>query len=67
MSGDSHDASRRKALVTVTTAASGIAVIGAATPFLASLGVAELHSKADEDVLRVEIDAAAVHELDWPR
>jgi len=37
------------------------------SPFLASLGVAELHSKSDEDVLRVEIDAAAVHELDWPR
>ncbi len=32
------------------------------SPFLASLGIAEVHDE-DEDVLRVEIDAATAHEL----
>jgi sulfide:quinone oxidoreductase len=32
------------------------------SPFLASLGIAEAHDE-DEDVLRVEIDAATAHEL----
>jgi sulfide:quinone oxidoreductase len=36
------------------------------SPFLASLGVADLHSGAEEDVLRIEIDAAAAHEVAWP-
>jgi sulfide:quinone oxidoreductase len=35
--------------------------------FLASLGVAELHPEIDEDVLRVEIDEAALHEINWER
>jgi sulfide:quinone oxidoreductase len=37
------------------------------SPFLASLGVAELHPEIDEDVLRVEIDEAALHEINWER
>jgi sulfide:quinone oxidoreductase len=37
------------------------------SPFLASLGVTELHPQADEDVLRVEIDEAALHEINWER
>lgn len=37
------------------------------SPFLASLGVAEVHQEADDDVLRIEIDEAAVHEVDWSR
>lgn len=35
------------------------------SPFLADLGVAEVHPEADEDVLRVEIDEAALHQIDW--
>jgi sulfide:quinone oxidoreductase len=35
--------------------------------FLASLGVAELHPEIDEDVFRVEIDKAALHEINWER
>jgi sulfide:quinone oxidoreductase len=35
------------------------------SPFLADLGVAEVHPEADEDVLRVEIDDAALHQIDW--
>ena len=35
--------------------------------FLASLGVAEFHREIDEDVLRVEIDEAALHEINWER
>jgi sulfide:quinone oxidoreductase len=37
------------------------------SPFLASLGVAELHPQIDADVLRVEIDEAALHEINWER
>ena len=37
------------------------------SPFLAGLGVAELHPEIDEDVLRVEIDEAALHEINWER
>jgi sulfide:quinone oxidoreductase len=37
------------------------------SPFLASLGVTELHPQADEDVLRIEIDEAALHEIKWER
>ena len=37
------------------------------SPFLAGLGVAELHPEIDEDVLRVEIDDAALHEINWER
>jgi len=37
------------------------------SPFLASLGVAEVHPEADDDVLRIEIDEAALHEVDWSR
>jgi sulfide:quinone oxidoreductase len=35
------------------------------SPFLATLGVSEVHQEADDDVLRVEIEHAALHELDW--
>lgn len=35
------------------------------SPFLADLGVAHVHPEADEDVLRVEIDEAALHQIDW--
>ena len=35
------------------------------SPFLADLGVAEVHPDPDEDVLRVEIDNAALHQIDW--
>jgi sulfide:quinone oxidoreductase len=37
------------------------------SPFLGSLGVTELHPQADEDVLRIEIDEAALHEIKWER
>ena len=37
------------------------------SPFLAGLGVAELHPEIDEDVLRVEIDEAALDEINWER
>jgi sulfide:quinone oxidoreductase len=37
------------------------------SPFLASLGVTEVHPESDEDVLRVEIDEAALHEINWER
>ena len=36
------------------------------SPFLASLGVADLRSGEEGDVLRIEIDAAAAHEVAWP-
>lgn len=36
------------------------------SPFLASLGITEVHPPED-DVLRVEIEAARLHELDWSR
>jgi sulfide:quinone oxidoreductase len=36
-------------------------------PFLAELGVLEVPPTPDEDVLKIELDAAAVHLLDWPR
>ena len=36
------------------------------SPFLASLGVTDLHPSEEEDVLRIEIDAAAAHEVNWP-
>jgi hypothetical protein len=37
------------------------------SPFLASLGVTELHPHADEEILRIEIDEAALHEIKWER
>ena len=36
------------------------------SPFLAELGLAESHSEEEEDVLRIEIDAATAHELARP-
>jgi sulfide:quinone oxidoreductase len=36
-------------------------------PFLAELGVLEVPPEPDEDVLRIELDAAAAHLLGWPR
>jgi sulfide:quinone oxidoreductase len=36
------------------------------SPFLASLGVTDLHPSEEEDVLQIEIDAAAAHEVSWP-
>ena len=36
-------------------------------PFLAELGVLDLSPEPDEDVLRVELDAAGAHMLRWPR
>jgi sulfide:quinone oxidoreductase len=36
-------------------------------PFLAELGVLDLSPEPDEDVLRVELDAAGAHMLGWPR
>lgn len=37
------------------------------SPFLASLGVTEVHPEGEEDVLRIEIDEAVLHEIDWSR
>lgn len=67
MSEDTHDASRRKALVTVTTAASGIAVIGAATPFLASLGPSERAKAAGApvEVHVAPIRPGELHTVEW--
>jgi sulfide:quinone oxidoreductase len=36
------------------------------SPFLASLGVVDLHPAEEGDALRIEIDAAAAHEIAWP-
>jgi sulfide:quinone oxidoreductase len=36
-------------------------------PFLAELGVLEVPPEPDEDVLRIELDAAGAHTLGWPR
>jgi sulfide:quinone oxidoreductase len=36
-------------------------------PFLAELGVLEIAPEPDEDVLRIELDAANAHTLGWPR
>lgn len=36
-------------------------------PFLAELGVLDVTPEPDEDVLRIELDAAAAHVLGWPR
>jgi len=36
-------------------------------PFLAELGVLDVSPEPDEDVLRVELDAAGAHMLGWPR
>jgi hypothetical protein len=36
-------------------------------PSLAELDVLDVHPEPDEDVLRVELDAARAHLLGWPR
>jgi sulfide:quinone oxidoreductase len=36
-------------------------------PFLAELGLLEVPAEPDEDVLRIELDAAGAHTLGWPR
>jgi len=67
MSKDSENASRRKVLVTVTTAAGGIAVIGAATPFLASLGPSERAKAAGAPVEAqlALIRPGELHTVEW--
>jgi sulfide:quinone oxidoreductase len=36
-------------------------------PFLAELGLLEVPAEPDEDVLRIELNAAGAHTLGWPR
>jgi ubiquinol-cytochrome c reductase iron-sulfur subunit len=62
MAADPRDASRRKTLAALTAAAGGAAAVGAAIPFLASLGPSE-RAKAAGAPVEVDIGAAKDGEL----
>jgi len=67
MTADPRDASRRKTLAGLTAAAGGVALAGAAIPFLASLGPSE-RAKAAGAPVEVDLaplQPARLHIVEW--